>query len=52
MARRQTILGTVTEIELDRLLAALTANDAAVLERFATTIRAYQEVRGEPGAPT
>lgn len=48
MERRQTIPGTATEIALDRLLAALTADDAAVLEWFATTMRAYQQARGEP----
>lgn len=43
-----TIPGTATKIALDRLLAALTPEDAVVLEWFATTMRAYQRARGEP----
>lgn len=47
MAHTQTIPGTATEIALDRLLGALTADDAAVLEWFATMMRADQRARGE-----
>jgi len=44
----QTIPGTETQIALDRLLAALTAYDTAVLEWFATTTRGHQRLHGEP----
>lgn len=43
-----TIPGTATQLALDRLLAVLMPQDAAVLEWFAATMRDHQRSRGEP----
>lgn len=47
MGSTYTIPGTAKQLSLDRLLAALTPEDAAVLEWVAAEMRAYQRARGE-----